>query len=76
MIWDKLKRLIEPVESIDAKKARDYLADWEEGSYTLLDVRQPAEYEAGHIPGAMLIPLPQLSDSEDLLDKGKPVVVY
>jgi rhodanese-related sulfurtransferase len=76
VIWDKLKRLIEPVESIDAKRARGYLADWEEGSYTLLDVRQPAEYEAGHIPGAMLIPLPQLSDSQDLLDKGKPVVVY
>jgi rhodanese-related sulfurtransferase len=73
---EKLRQLIEPVESIDAKKAKDYLSDSEEGSFTLLDVRQPKEYEEGHIPGATLIPLPKLSDSLGRLDKNKPVVVY
>ena len=73
---EKLRQLIEPVESIDAKRAKEYLSDREEGSFTLLDVRQPKEYEGGHIPGATLIPLPQLSDSTDRLDKSKPVVVY
>ncbi|GAA4825838.1 hypothetical protein GCM10023201_10370 [Actinomycetospora corticicola] len=29
---------------------------------TLIDVRDPDEYAAGHIPGARLIPLPQIAD--------------
>lgn len=29
---------------------------------TVLDVRQPDEYESGHVPGAALIPLDQLPD--------------
>jgi rhodanese-related sulfurtransferase/rubrerythrin len=47
-----------------------------EGAYTLLDVRQPFEYEDQHLPGAVLIPLPQLADSLAELDSGKPIVVY
>ena len=47
-----------------------------EGAYTLLDVRQPFEYEEQHLPGAVLIPLPQLADSLAKLDSGKPTVVY
>ena len=34
------------------------------------------EYEAGHIPGAKLIPLPGLKDQLNQLDKQKPVLVY
>ena len=34
------------------------------------------EYEAGHIPGAVLAPLPELTDCLDRIDKSKPVVVY
>ena len=30
-----------------------------DGAY-VLDVRQPDEYEAGHVPGAVLVPLDQL----------------
>jgi rhodanese-related sulfurtransferase len=29
---------------------------------TLLDVRSPAEYRSGHIPGALLVPLDELED--------------
>ncbi len=47
-----------------------------EGSYTLLDVRQPNEYEKEHLPGALLIPLPQLLDRLDQLDPDKPLVAY
>jgi rhodanese-related sulfurtransferase len=52
------------------------MAEHPEGSYTLLDVRQPGEYEAEHIPGAKLIPLPGLKDQLSQLDKEKPVLVY
>ena len=47
-----------------------------EGSYTLLDVRQPGEYERERIPGAKLIPLPELTDRLDELDPDKPVLTY
>ena len=43
---------------------------------TLLDVRDPGEFAAGHIPGATLIPLDTLRDSLDRVPKGKPVVAY
>lgn len=32
------------------------------GEATVLDVRNPDEYAEGHIPGARLIPLPELGD--------------
>lgn len=47
-----------------------------EGSYVLLDVRQPAEYELSHLPGARLVPLPLLADSLGELDREKRTVVY
>ena len=43
---------------------------------TLIDVREPAEYEAGHIPGARLIPLSHFLDKLDTLDVSHPAVTY
>ncbi|MGD8562856.1 MAG: rhodanese-like domain-containing protein [Desulfarculaceae bacterium] len=53
-----------------------YQAEHEAGSYTLLDVRQPSEYEQEHIPGAQLVPLPQLPQRIKEVDQDKPVVTY
>lgn len=75
-MFEKMKRLFTPAESMDAEKARSFMQDRKEGSYTLLDVRQHKEYEKEHIPGATLIPLGELSDSYDRLDRTKPVIVY
>ncbi|MDP9005705.1 MAG: rhodanese-like domain-containing protein [Actinomycetota bacterium] len=36
------------------------LAELQEAGAWVLDVRQPDEYEAGHVPGAHLIPLGEL----------------
>ena len=72
----KWKELFKPVESMDAEGLRAYVAKHREGDYTLLDVRQLREYEESRIPGATLIPLPQLSDRLDEVDPEKPVVVY
>jgi len=73
---EKIVRLFRPVESVNADQARAYINDHPEGSFTLLDVRQHGEYESGHLPGAKLIPLPELADSYDKLDPEKPVIVY
>lgn len=64
------------VKSMDALEAKDYIAAKPSDAYTLLDVRQPGEYEAGHIPGAKLIPLPDLSDRMAEIDAAKPTIVY
>ena len=42
----------------------------------LIDVRQPQEYEEGHIPGALLFPLGQVELARPLLEETRPVVVY
>ncbi|MFR9802813.1 rhodanese-like domain-containing protein [Pseudonocardia sp. RS010] len=40
----------------------DLAAASNSGEVTVIDVRNPDEYAAGHIPGAHLIPLPELGD--------------
>jgi len=44
------------------------------GSF-LLDVREPSEWEAGHIEGAVLIPLAELSARMSEVPTGKTVLV-
>jgi len=70
------KQFFTPVKSMDSTEAKQLLLDHELTDIQILDVRQPAEYQAGHIAGAILIPLPQLSDSYNLLAKDKPLLVY
>ena len=45
-------------------------------SVTVLDVREPHEFdgELGHIEGAVLVPLGELSERADTLDPHKPIV--
>ena len=57
-------------------EARAFIEEHQEGSYTLLDVRQEREYAKARIPGAKLIPLPQLMDRVDELNPRKPVIAY
>ena len=56
------KQFFTPVTSIDTDQARELMDEKPGQEMTILDVRQPNEYEAGHIPGAKLIPLPELGD--------------
>jgi rhodanese-related sulfurtransferase len=44
------------------------------GSAFLLDVRQPEEYQEGHIQGAKLIPLGELSSRMQELPKNKEII--
>ena len=39
----------------------------------MVDVREPGEYVAGHVPGATLIPMGQLPSRLEELDKSRPV---
>jgi rhodanese-related sulfurtransferase len=74
-----------------AKVTRDFLAEnaqleevdeaalrirVRKGEVTLLDVRPPEEYAAGHIPGALSVPLPELARQLAKLPKRQEVVAY
>jgi sulfur-carrier protein adenylyltransferase/sulfurtransferase len=71
----QLKKLFTPVASMEAEEARTYMATHAEGTYLILDVRQPGEYREEHLPGARLMPLPQLHDAYKELDPEKPTIV-
>lgn len=70
------KELFSPITHMDTKQVELFIETQPEGTYTLLDVRQPGEYEKAHIPGSKLIPLPQLLNRVAELDPEKPVIVY
>ena len=70
------KQFFTPVQSVDAVAGQRMIDAAAAERPTILDVRQPGEYEAGHLPGARLIPLPELGDRLDELDKERPILVY
>jgi thioredoxin 1 len=45
------------------------------GGATVLDVRNPDEYEEKHVPGAVLIPLPELASRLAEVPAGDPLYV-
>jgi rhodanese-related sulfurtransferase len=47
-----------------------------DGAVTVIDVRPRAEYEAGHIPGAVSIPVPELERRLGELPADREVVAY
>ena len=65
-----------PVSTWSAEKIREFLSQESHGEYNLVDVRQPKEYEQGHLPGAQLIPVGELPNRLDELDLNKPTLVY
>ncbi len=72
----KWMQFLTPVQSIDFKQTKTMIADAGSDAVTVLDVRQPGEYRQAHIPGATLIPLPELDDRLGEIDPDKPVLVY
>jgi rhodanese-related sulfurtransferase len=65
-----------PVSTWSAEKVRGFLKEKNPEDYNLIDVRTPKEYEEGHLPGARLIPVGELSDRIAELDPRKVTVVY
>lgn len=59
-------------EAVDAPGLKAALAS---GEAVLVDVRTPAEYQSGHVPGAISLPLDQLPARLDALSahQGSPV---
>jgi sulfur-carrier protein adenylyltransferase/sulfurtransferase len=67
---------VDGVQTLYSDDVQRFIREHSESDYVLLDVRQPGEYATAHLPGARLIPLPQLADSQEELDAAKPIIVY
>ena len=64
------------VSGISAEETKRRADAAKPGDFTLLDVREPAEFEMGHLPGAVHIPLSQIADRAGELDRQRPIVTY
>jgi len=63
-------------DEMEAVPAVELLERAKKGLVTVLDVRPAAEYAAGHIPGAINVPLEKLESFLSKLPKRKEVVAY
>lgn len=61
------------IRSIDARTAIGWRAD---GKAIIVDVREPQEHKAGHIPGALLNPLSSFDPAAVPVDSGKRLVFH
>ena len=62
--------------NITAEEAKRIIDSEED--YIILDTRTEAEYDEGHIPGAIVIPHDEIADraEEELPDKDRSILVY
>jgi rhodanese-related sulfurtransferase len=63
-----------PVREITVEELHDLLESG--GSPLLLDVRSYGEHDLAHLPGSLLIPLPELAERVDEVERGRPIVAY
>ena len=63
-------------EIVGAEYIKQYISRHLEKDYVIIDVRQPQEYLQEHIPGALLIPLPELEAKRSGLPKDKDFIFY
>jgi len=63
-------------DDLEPVPAKELLGRARKGLVTVLDVRPPEEYAAGHLPGAINIPIHQLEKRLRVLPKGREVVAY
>ncbi len=71
--WDRDGRALEHVDQWPVGVLRDELESRRE--LQLIDVRRPGEFSAGHVPGAMPVPLDRLDAASAGLEPGRPTAV-
>ena len=70
------RRFLNGREGMEPVEARELLQRVREGRGTVLDVRPAEEYNAGHIAGALSIPLRELKARIKEIPRGQEIVAY
>lgn len=65
-----------PEGFLSVGKLEAFMAILDSGEAVIVDVREVSEYEAGHIPGAINIPIRTVTQHLDLIPTDKLVVIY
>ncbi len=63
-------------ETLTAEELKIFVDTHHEKRYLLIDVRQPSEYERGHIPGARLMPLAEVESRLFSLPSDRDLIFY
>jgi rhodanese-related sulfurtransferase/biotin operon repressor len=71
-----LKTWLAHRDELEPVPAREVLDRLKKGLVTLLDVRPAEEYAAGHLPGALNVPIEKLESYLSKLPRRKEVVAY
>ncbi len=72
----KWREFFRPVKNMNPDEVKAFIRSHKPDEFILLDVRQPKEYERAHLPGAKLIPIKELPERLNELDKDKPIITY
>lgn len=65
-----------PLETVPQITGAELARQMDDGTAAVLDVRGAAEWEAGHLPGVMNLPVGYLTDRLDDIPRDRPVVVH
>ena len=71
-----VRQFMEGRKSLEPVEKESLLDRVREGVVTVVDVRPREEYRAGHIPGAVSVPLKELESCLSRLPSGQQVVAY
>ena len=63
-------------DSLEPVSRKQLLRRSRDGLVTVLDVRPSEEYEVGHIPGALNVPLAEIEHYLESLPKGQEIIAY
>jgi rhodanese-related sulfurtransferase/rubrerythrin len=72
----KITCAVDEIKSLTPDEVRAIMNQDKAGEYLILDVRQPQEYQSGHIPGATLVPLGELEARQEELDRNRKIITY
>ncbi len=75
-IQDATRRFLAERDALEPVDADRLVARIRAGEVTLLDVRPPEEFAAGHLPGALSVPVADLADRLATLPRDREVVAY
>ena len=75
-VGEMTRRFLEARQGLQPVDREQLLAKVRDGAVTVLDVRPPEEYRAGHLPGALSVPLKELERRLADLPHDREIVAY